>query len=266
MYRNFIFLDDTALNDYYSVIKGGLTDGHELITKGSKLKSGGAKIKGIGGNLESESASELRETVVLTEAAKFNELYDFMESEEDVRYFDDIDDKSWETIKRRDMIEVEVSVKVSELYSTMTALNEIKPMFDTLEQFSGQSVFKNNKEKESIDSFMSMMDAISTETIPLICTSESNEKYKFIAELPKAYLKTELQNLDGEMTLLGKVQKIIPEDKEVEVYNMFSNLKALMDLGNKDLSIEEISANQKEDFIETVNGPAIKIVPLAIYR
>lgn len=25
MYRNFIFLDTTALNDYYSAVKGGLT-------------------------------------------------------------------------------------------------------------------------------------------------------------------------------------------------------------------------------------------------
>lgn len=259
MYRNFIFLDTTALNDYYSVIKGGITNGHELITKGSKHKSGGMRIKGIGGDLGSESASELREKIILTEAAKFNELYEFMESEKDIKYIDYIDNELWESIKRRDIIEVEVSVKISELYSTMAAFKEIKPMLGPLEQMTGKKLFKDNKEKNDIESVMSMLGSIDTEKIPLICESESSGKYKFIIELSKAYLQTDLQNLNGEMTLLGKVQKIIPEDKEVEVYNMLSNFKALIDIGNKDIS-------GKEDFIEKITGPAIKIVPLAIYR
>ena len=259
MYRNFIFLDTTALNDYYSAVKGGLTDGHELITKGSKLKSGGLKVQGIGGNLESESGSELREKVILTEAAKFNELYEFMDSKRDIKYFDYIDDESWKNIKRRDMLEVEVSVKVSELYSTMAAFGEIKPMLSPLEQMTGKKLFKDDKEKNDIENVMSLMGSMDTDTIPLICESESSENYKFIVELPKSYLRTDLKNLNGEMTLLGKVQKIIPKNEKAEVYNMLSSFKALMDIGNKNIS-------GKESFVESITGPVIKIVPLAIYR
>ena len=111
LYRNFIFLDTITLNDYYSAIKGGLTDGQELITTGSKSQSGGAKISGIGGTLESETASEVREKVVLTDAAKFDELYKLMQSRGDIQYLDYFDKQIWETIRRREILEIEVSVQ-----------------------------------------------------------------------------------------------------------------------------------------------------------
>lgn len=67
-------------------------------------------------------------------------------------------------------------------------------------------------------------------------------------------------NLNGEMTLLGKVQKIIPNNVEVEVFNMFPGLKPLMKLGdqNKNTSMEKL--------MEKITGPAMIIIPLAIYR
>lgn len=62
------------------------------------------------------------------------------------------------------------------------------------------------------------------------------------------------------MTLLGKVQKIIPNNVEVEVFNMFPGLKPLMKLGdqNKNTSMEKL--------MEKITGPAMIIIPLAIYR
>lgn len=157
-----------------------------MITAGSKSQSGGANISGIGGTLESETASEVRGKVVLTDAAKFDELY-----------------------------------------------------------------------KTGV---MSMMNLENNETIPLICESESTEGYKFIVELSKSFLRMDVTNLNGEMTLFGKAQKIIPEGVEVEVYNMFSSLKTLMEIGNQDGNTDT------EQFIEKVTGPAMKIIPLAIYR
>lgn len=260
LYRNFIFLDTISLNDYYSAIKGGLTGGQELITTGSKSQSGGAKISGIGGTLESGTVSEIREKVVLTDAAKFDDLYKLMESQGDIQYLDCFDKEIWESIKRREILEIEVSVKIPELYKTMSAVDDIMPIMGALEQVMGQDMFKDEEERKMMTSFMSMMNLGNSETIPLICESESTEGYKFIVELPKSYLRMDATNLNGEMTLFGKVQKIIPEDAEVEVYNMFSSLKSLMELGNKS------GDTDTEQFTEKVTGPAMKIIPLAIYR
>ena len=111
-----------------------------------------------------------------------------------------------------------------------------------------------------ITGVMSMMNLENSETIPLICESESTEGYKFIVELPKSFLRMDATNLNGEMTLFGKVQKIVPEGVEVEVYNMFSSLRALMEIGNQNGNTDT------EQFKEKVTGPAMKIIPLAIYR
>ena len=80
MYRNFIFLDTVTLNDYLSAVKGGLIDGQELITTGTKSKASGVKISGVGGLVEVETASEVREKLVLTDAAKFDELFKIKKS------------------------------------------------------------------------------------------------------------------------------------------------------------------------------------------
>jgi hypothetical protein len=248
------------LNDYYSAIKGGLTDGQELIITGTKSQSGGAKISGIGGTLESETASEVREKVLLTDAAKFDELYKLMELQGDIQYLDCFDKEIWETIKRREILEIEVSVKVPELYKTMSAIGDIMPLMGALEQIMGKDMFKNEEEKNVVTGVMSMVNLENSESIPLICESESTKGYKFIVELQKSFLRMDVTNLNGEMTLFGKVQKIVPEGVEVEVYNMFSNFKALMEIGNKN------SDTNTEQFTEKVTGPAMKIIPLAIYR
>lgn len=62
------------------------------------------------------------------------------------------------------------------------------------------------------------------------------------------------------MTLFGKVQKIVPEGVEIEVYNMFSNLKALMEIGSENVNIDT------DQFRERVTDPSMKIISLAIYR
>lgn len=258
MYRNFIYLDTITLNDYYSAIKGGLTDGQELITKGSKSQSGGAKIYGLGGTLESETASEVREKVVVTDAAKFDELYKLMESQGDIQYLDCFDNEIWNSIKRREILEIEVLVKIPDLYKTMNAIGDLMPLMGVLEQVMGKDMFKNEEEKNMVTGIMSMVNLENNQTIPLVCESESTEGYKFIVELSKEFLRMDVTNLNGEMTLFGKVQKIIPDGIEIEVYNMFSGLKALMEIGNQNNNIEQ--------FIEKVTGPAMKITPLAIYR
>lgn len=260
MYRSFIFLDTVTLNDYYSAIKGGLTDSQELVTTGSKSQSGGAKFSGIGGKLESETASEVREKVILTDAAKFDELFKLMDSQSDIQYLDSFDDKIWNQIKRREILEIEVTAKVPELYKSMNAVSKLIPQMGALEQIMGQNLFNNEEEKNMINCIMSFINIGNNDTIPLICESESTEGYKFFVELPKSFLRMDESRLNGEMTLFGKVQKIIPVGNEVEVYNMFSSLKTLIELGNAD------TETTVEQFTEKVSGPLMKIIPIAIYR
>lgn len=259
MYRNFIYLDTNTLNDYYSTIMGGLTDSQEFITKDSNSKSGKGGLPVVSASLESVTESESRKELISTDATKFNELYELMNSKGDIQYLDAFDEEIWNSIKRREILEIEVSVKIPELYKTMSAIEDAMPLIGLLEK-SGQSLFKNDKEKAMMTGLMSMMNLENGGTIPLICESESTEGYKFIVELSKSYLRMDPINLNGEMTLLGKVQKIIPKNVEVEVFNMFPGLKPLMKLGdqNKNTSMEKL--------MEKITGPAMIIIPLAIYR
>ncbi len=262
MYRNFIFLDTVILNDYYSAIKGGLTDGQELVTTGTKAQSGGVKVYGVGGSLETETASEVREKVVLTDAAKFDELYKLMDEKRDIQYLDSFDKEIWMQIKRREIIEVEVTVRVPELYKTMNAVGEIMPLVGAFEQVMGQNLFKDEDEKNMINGIMAVLNMSNSEMIPLICESGSTDGLKFIVELPKSFLRMDAINLNGEMTLFGKVQKIFPDESEIEVYNMFSSLKTLIDFEKNNNN----SNTETEQYTEKVKGPAMKIIPLAIYR
>lgn len=254
LYRNFIFLDTNALNDYYSAIMGGLTDNQQLTTKDTTSRMGNASIKVVGASMGSESESELRKEIILTDAAKFNDLYELMDSNKDIKHLEFMEKTVWDSIRRGNIVEVDVSVRIPDLYNSKGALEDLLPLFNALNSES------DPKQKEMMAGIISLMSLGTNDTIPLICEAESNEKYKFVIELPKAFLRVNTENLNGEMTILGKVQKIFPENTEVEVFNMFSSLKPLMKMSKQKVSEE------MEQFIEKITGPALRIIPLAIYR
>jgi hypothetical protein len=240
-----------------------LTNGQEVITTGAKAKSGGVQLPVAGEKIQSETGKEVREKFTLTDAAKFDELFKIMEEKDDFQYLDAFDREIWDSIRKREILEVEVLVKLPELYKMMNAVEDIIPFLDIMEQM-GEEIFSDSNEEEMIKGFLKMIGNSDTDTIPVVCELESNSEYKFIFELSKEFLRMDISKLDGEMTLFGKVQKIIKEDQELEVYNMFSNFKSLIEMASK--TNEKNKSADMDDFIEKVKGPAMKIIPIALYR
>src|SRR5262249_24470182 len=102
--------------------------------------------------------------------------------------------------------------------------------------------------------------------IPLLFETLSTPEFQFVTKLPRQYIRCNIDELVGEATLFGKIQRIVQRGQTVEAFSILPN--SLMKLPIKDRNEKARSErninNQK--LSETVDGPAMVIVPIAVYR
>lgn len=262
MYRDFNFLNLKSLNDYYSIINNGIADEKETLTSLENKQSGGAHIAGLGGDLSNARNSEIKEKISKTDALKFSELYIYMEKNNEFSYIDTMNDEVWSVIKRKDLIEAEVVINIPKSFEQLSMIGDLVPLIDMVDNMGGE-ILKTEKDRNMLNGIKSFFENIEVNRVPLICEMENDSRYKFIVELPIEHIRGEIKELKGDMTIFGKVQKIYNSDEVIDIFNIFSSLQSLMELSNNPNheSIQQISS-----FFENVQGPAIKLIPLALYR
>lgn len=263
MYRNFLFLDENTLNEYYSVINNGLINRQEKSSISAKTKAGGVKISGVGGDYKSDENIKTSQIIEKTNALKFNELYDYMNENSDLTYYENMDDEKWKHIGRKNIIEVEVIATIPQIVEQLELIFQLIPTIKNMGQF-GENFFEESVDIDKLETTMKILDQYEITKIPIICTAENDEKYKYIMELPTKYIRTSLNDLSGDVTLLGKVHKKYPSDTKVDSFNIIKRLKRVLELSESDIS-KMVKGMYNKMNIE-INGPAMKIIPLALYR
>lgn len=264
MYKTFIFLNTDSLNDYYSVAKSGYTGNKEVKTKSTTAMKGGSSFKLFSGEVGKNSDREVKEEIILTDSARFNELLDLMDENEDIKYLSEFNkemwNETWENVYKRDIIEAEVSIEISQLYEKANVISKLKSDIEHFENLMGKSITKAGVNKNEFESLVSLIEKNASQEIPLICKSDVYENYKFIVYLPKKFLKLNPNELGGEATLIGKVKNIMKENEKLEVYSMFPEYEKIMNR-------EARRKNKKQkEMEEHIDGPLMVIEALAIYR
>jgi hypothetical protein len=262
MFRNFLYLDNKILHDYLSTVEGVVVTEKEIKTIESKSKKGGAHIAGVGGDLSNESSEEVVEKVLLNDAAKFNKLYEYMEENNHLQSLTAFDEKIWNQIKRKEIIEADVMMNVPKLFKQFNAAGDLLPMIGAIQNATGE-IFDGDEDDKIFKALQGMKETMNTDLIPLICESELTEGYKFILQLKSEYLQVDIKELNEEATIIGKVQKIYNEEEEVEFFSLLPSMKGLL---NREERRKLNKSGSKDSLIEFVKGPVMKIIPLAIFR
>lgn len=264
MYKTFIFLNTDSLNDYYSAAKSGYTVNKEVKTKSTTAMKGGGFFKFLSAEVGKNSDREVKEEIILTDSARFNELLDLMVENGDIKYLSEFNkemwNETWENVYKRDIIEAEVSIEISQLYEKTNAISKLKSDIELFKNLTRESITRAGINKKEFESVASLIERNAGQEIPLICKSDVYENYKFIVYLPKRFLKVNPNELDGEATLIGKVKNIMKENEKLKIYSMFPEYEKIMNRETK-----RKNKRQKE-VEEHVEGPLMIIEALAIYR
>lgn len=264
--RNFLFLDTSMLDDYISTLEGYILDGSIDKTEVKKGEIGGkADIKIASSDAKTERSTETKQKLAITDAAKFQKLYEILEEKNMFQFLDAFDEGIWNQIRRSEMLEIPARIKISKNYKLVQDVENITPFIDLMKAF-GQNPFKDQKENDAFEGFGAISKQVEKQNIPLIFEAESTLGFTFATYLSKKFLKCEINDLQGEATIFGKVQRIIPKGKQEELFSLIPAFESF----TSSLSREERRKTQKDkvekSISEMIKGPAIYITPLAIYR
>lgn len=263
--RNFLYLDTDMLNDYLSTLEGYLVESAELIENQVTKTSGKAGVTFVEAGRESDKESGTVKRVAHTNAGKFQRLYELLEDESMVQYLEAFDSTIWNGIKRNEILEVPGIISIPQMYSTLHEVGNISPLVDLMKAF-GQSDLIDEKSMNAINGLKAIGDLNDNKDIPVVLNLESMSEYSFAAKLIPDYLKCEIDKLDGEVTIIGKVQKKIPKNEKYEVFSMVSGVDSLMKHQNREERRKYEKNKTDKNMSDTIKGPAMVLIPLAIFR
>lgn len=264
--RNFLYLDTATVDDYLSTLEGSIPEGtYDQTDLDKKGKGGKAGYKIIEGNIAAESSSEIKQKRAVTDAAKFQRLFELLEESEQYRYLDVFDSMLWGAISRGDILEVQANIRFPDWFGVTQAIDDLSPLIDLMAAIGEEQII-DRKTRNAIQSISGFGKLLENRPMPIVFHAISTLGYDFTANLAKQYLRVTLSDLQGEATVYGKVQRILPKGEKHEVFSIFpafstslpSLSKAQKDKMQRDLA--------KQNLAQVIKGPAIILSPVAIYR
>ena len=263
--RNFLYLDTSMLNDYLATMEGYLVESSELIENKLTSTSGKGNLKiaeaGHQVDVETGKVSKLKQT----DTGNFQKLYDLIDDKSLLQYLEDFDNEIWNDIKRNEIVEMPGILSVTNLFNTLNQVGSISPLIDIMNVF-GDSDLVDEKSMTTINGLKAVSEMNNDKEIPVILKLEFSDKYSFAAKLQPEYIRGNMEKLDGEVTMLGKVQKVISHDQEYELFSLTSGIDSLMKHQSRDQRRKYEKNNTDNNVSDKISGPAIILIPLAIYR
>lgn len=263
--RNFLYLDTDILNDYLATMEGYIVESGELIENKSTSTSGKTGIKVIEAGREVDVESGKVSRIKQTDAGNFQRLYDLIEGESMLQYLEVFDDKIWGSIRRNEIVEVPGILSVTKMFDTMNQVGNLSPLIDLMNAI-GETHLVDDKSMAAINGLKAVSEMNSDKEIPVTLVLEFNDKYSFAAKLQPEYIRGGVEKLEGEVTIIGKVQKVIPEGHDYELFSFTSGIDSIMKHQNREQRRKYEKSKSDNEVSDKVNGPAMILIPLAIYK
>ena len=265
-FRNFLFLDTSMLDDYLATITGYVVGGAiNQVEVEKRGKGGKAGYKVVEGEITSEKSMETKRTLAITDAAKFQQLYELMEQDGLFTYLDSFDRETWDSVGRGDIVEAEITLRVPEAFTLSQVMNDLSPFLDLMELI-GEDPFADPETRMAFEGFGKLAQWMENKPVPIVGESLGTPGYKFACMLPRKYLRCALTDLQGEATLFGKVKRIIREGSKYDLFSLFPAIGSSLPSLSKQQQIKVQKELAEKGLAEVVHGPAFLVTPLAIYQ
>lgn len=255
--RDFLYLDVRQVDQYLAQVEDGLYDDQTEQQSTGRERKAGAKVRGgpveIGGDIGSNSADEISRTRRQTPESRFNRLYPRLEAVQ----IDELTQSVFSIVGRGQILEVECAVDIPTFSRTLANSSELTGMADLMRTF-GESV---DDETTSMLKGISALAQRSDGSI--VATGEiGSEEPIFVFKLSRESLRVGLDDLEGDATVIGTVQRTWPE---TETYPVLT-IPGLNILSRKERREMERTASKGDDDAPVIRGPGVTLNVVAIYR
>lgn len=274
--RKYYYLDESFINDAYSSIFGYDHEEHEITSVSEKQGNANASFEkgvkiGVGGS--KNSADTVKINANKTPSAKLQEILNYMKSEsgEEIPYYEQLNEDTFSGLNRDDLIEGVFSLSLTKLETYAQIANTATLFSDVLNIES----LSDEKTTEIVNTINKLADAERNKGVPCILHFVNDKtKYPCYCRLDQSFLKVNQALLQTEVTIIGKISRIIPKGQVVNLTDITELTKIKIPNANtrqgRQQRVQQIRNGQKPASMkmlqDEIKGPAIEIVPIAIYK
>ena len=267
MLRKILYADNEALDNYISTIDGYLYDEQEVIQSSTTNKGGkvGIDIKAINteGNFKNQKEKKISLNAKITDASKLDKIIKYLQNQDELRYYENINEEIWNDIYRDDFIEVLVTPRFSKLEEVTKAANNFKQLIDAFEPFLGNTV--DEKDKEALMGFEQLSNSRNGNSLSCVFNFE-DKKYPLIGNIDKNHLKTSRDNFVSQVYMLCKIQKKVEKGKSICLDEIFEGVKSMSLNREQRRKMNKKNMSNPAEIKDKINGPAFIVIPIAIYQ
>lgn len=270
---DYLYLDTTKLSDYMSAVDPGVLKEMRETTKTQQSDEEGEsflnQIPTDGKKTKSESTHE--RVLSASEKSSFGRLYDAIKS--NLRTYDEDTEINLTEIEKRGLIEVTRDFEPSPLSQMIDSILE----FATMAQNMG-AMEDSDETREAIHGITMLFrgNGSTQKEVPVVSSGDDFDTSVFFLA-HREYILRGTESLDGESTLVGRVEKIVLSGQEVDLFDMLKILPRAMRRGQAgtDLknSLKDAFRSWPQDLggpisddAFTLPGPLVVVSPLAVFR
>lgn len=265
--RNILYVDSTALDNFVSQIDGYTYEEETIVNSVTDEKAGKA---GVGfskasaeGNLSKQKEESSTKNAKITDASKLDKIIKYLNKEDELKYYESIDESSWKSIYREDFLEVLVTPRLSKMAEITDAARNFRDLAEVFQPFMDKPMI-DKKTEDALTGLESLSKLKKDDSLTCVFNFDDNQ-YPIIAYLDESCLKVTKEKFFSQATMLCKIQRKINKGESVELDEIFSNFKSLATNRKMRRNMPKNLSNP-EEFRDKIKGPAFVVIPIAIYQ
>ena len=273
MLRKYLYLDEDFINDAYATIFGYDHETEEITTNidshiGGKI--GLNKVITVESASQKQSLNSTKVSAVKTSAAKLQNILNYIKEENnEIPYYEQIDNNIFSSFNRDDVFEGVFNL-------TFTKIEQYAILSTKTSDFA-KIIGKDfdTKTKESMSGLIALAKQERLKGLTCILNFVyNNNDYPCFCRIDERFLKTEYTLLQNEVTIVCKISRVIPKDRTINLTDITELSKIKVENTNTKSGRTQQVQNIKngnhnnivKQFQDEIKGPAIEIVPIAIYK
>ena len=268
--RNFLYLNTKIVEDYISAIEGYTYDeeAQAIASSSENSVNGGLGLKAVsaGGSHNGKQSEEIKRSVKISDAAKFDKIYTYLQSgdeNEKLKYYEFLSEDVYNDLGRDDFIEVLVTARFSKTKELADSAKKFADFTTIIQGITDQQVL-DKKASEAVSGISALGKMKSSKEISCVFNFDDG-KYPLIAYLDENYFRCEQDSFVGQSYMLCKIIRKIPKGQNVKLDEIFDYIKKLP--LNRDQRRKMPKNMDNPDIIkDVVKGPAMVVVPVAVYQ
>lgn len=267
--RNFLYLNTKVIEDYTASIDGYTYDeeSQAIATSSENTLAGKGAIGFASGNGShiGKQSEEVTRSVRISDAAKFEKLYKYLESDEDdgLKYFESLSDTDYDALYRDDFLEVLVTARFSKMKELTDSVKKIAELAAIFETITDQQIL-DKKATEAVNGFSALGQIKSGKEIACVFEFD-DKKYPLVAYLDESYFRCRQDSFVGQAYLLCKIVRKVPKGQSIKLDEIFDGVKKLP-LNRAQRRNMPKNMDNPAELRDVIKGPAFVVLPIAVYQ